>query len=105
MVARGHVRIDRKISLARPEEINRSIQESTRALISPEGWKLCLRDYDKNELYNLHSDPHERQNLFYRAESHEMIACLSNAIYRWQENSGDMLKGIRSGINLPPRTG
>lgn len=101
----GHVRVDRKTSLASPEEINRSIQESTRAVISPDGWKLCLRDYDKNELYNLRNDPDERQNLFYRAESHEMIAYLSNAIYRWQENSGDMLKGIGSGINLPPRTG
>jgi len=101
----GHARMDRKTSLASPEEINRCIQESTRAVISPDGWKLCLRDYDKNELYSLRDDPDERQNLFYRAESHEIIAHLSDAIYRWQETSGDMLQGIRSGFSVPRRTG
>lgn len=101
----GHVRMDRKTSLASPEEINRCIRESTRAVISPDGWKLCLRDFDKNELYNLRDDPDERQNLFYRGEGREAIAHLSNAIYRWQAMTNDALQSIRSTINLPSRTG
>jgi hypothetical protein len=62
---------------------NRCIRESTRAVISPDGWKLCLRDFDKSELYNLGNDPGERQNLFYRSEGREGIGHLRNAIYAW----------------------
>jgi arylsulfatase A-like enzyme len=101
----GHARLDRKTSLASTEEVNRCIHESTRAVISPDGWKLCLRDFDKNELYNLRDDPDERQNLFYRDDHHEAIASLANAIYDWQERTGDMLQGIRSPLHLPRRTG
>lgn len=101
----GHARMDRKTSLASPEEINRCVHESTRAVISPDGWKLCLRDFDRNELYNLRDDPSERQNLFYRGEAREAIAHLSNVIYGWQEKTGDMLQSIRSTISLPSRTG
>lgn len=101
----GHARLDRKTSLASSEEINRCIRESTRAVISPDGWKLCLRDFDKNELYNLRDDPNERQNLFYHDDSREITAHLANAIYDWQERTGDMLQGIRSTLQLPHRTG
>jgi arylsulfatase A-like enzyme len=92
----SHARMDRKTTLASLDEINRCIRESTRAVISPDGWKLCLRDLDKSELYNLRNDPGERQNLFYRSEGREAIGHLANAIYGWQEKTGDLLQSIRS---------
>ena len=70
----------------------RAMNESTRAAITPDDWKICLRDTDKNELYYLRSDPGELENLYYRAESKEVIARLSGQIHRWQEGVGDTLK-------------
>lgn len=101
----SHERLDRRTSLATAQDINRCMHESTRAVISPDGWKLCLRDFDRNELYNLKEDPGEQRNLFYRREGHEMAADLGDAIYRWQEVTGDVLPGLRSGVKAPPRTG
>ena len=54
--------------------------------------KLCLRDKDKNELYNLREDPDERHNLYYRSEQVEIIARLTDEIHRWQRRVGDTLK-------------
>jgi arylsulfatase A-like enzyme len=65
--------------------------ESTRAIVNPGGWKLCLRDKDKNELYNMRDDPQERQNLYYDHGHREVIADLTNQIHRWQESTGDSL--------------
>ena len=53
-----------KSKLADAETVERALSESTRAVISPDGWKLCLRDRDKNELYNLKADPGEKRNLY-----------------------------------------
>jgi arylsulfatase A-like enzyme len=78
--------------LANAKEIERVMQESSRAAISPEGWKLCLRDADKSELYDLRSDPHEQRNLFYLGEQKEMIARLSAEIHTWQEMVDDKLE-------------
>jgi arylsulfatase len=79
-------------NLASREEVNRAVSESTRALISPDGWKLCLRDQDKNELYNLRDDPEERRNLFYGGLQRPLIENLTGEIHRWQERTADTLK-------------
>jgi arylsulfatase A-like enzyme len=79
-------------TLAKPDEIQRALNESTRAAISSDGWKLCLRDADKNELYNLRSDPGELQNLYDRADHKDLITRLTNEIHHWQEAVGDTLK-------------
>ena len=66
--------------------------ESTRAAITPEGWKLCLRDKDKNELYNLRSDPHEQHNLFSASEQKDVVSRLGAEIRRWQKHAGDSVE-------------
>src|SRR4029077_19988060 len=48
-----------KTSLASRRLIKRAVAESSRTVISPDGWKLSLRDKDLNELYNLSDDPKE----------------------------------------------
>ena len=44
--------------------VKRAVDESTRTIVTPDGWKLCLRDKDLNELYNLNDDPFETRNLY-----------------------------------------
>ena len=78
--------------LGTKEDIKRCINESTRAVVSPEGWKLCLRDKDKNELYNLRDDPDERTNLYYKNVRPEIMSRLTGEINKWQESVGDSLK-------------
>lgn len=68
------------------------IAESTRAVITPDGWKLCLRDRDKNELYNLVIDPKEEHNLFYISEHRDVVDRLREEIHVWQAGAGDMLQ-------------
>jgi arylsulfatase A-like enzyme len=78
--------------LARRRMIHRAIEESTRTVVSPDGWKLCLRDKDLNELYNLKDDPFETRNLYSNARYASVISKLAGEIYRWQEATNDKLK-------------
>jgi len=78
--------------LASKEQIKECLLESTRAVVSPDGWKLCLRDKDKNELYNLRNDPDERHNLYYGQGQRELIDRLTHEIHLWQQRVGDTVK-------------
>jgi arylsulfatase A-like enzyme len=78
--------------LARRRLIKRAIEESTRTLVTAEGWKLCLRDKDSNELYNLKSDPFEASNLYPDAHYASLVSRLRTEIYRWQGTTNDKLK-------------
>lgn len=64
----------------------------SRAVITPEGWKLCLHDSDRNQLFNLAKDPGETTNLYDRAESRQIIRELDGHIRNWQERIGDSLQ-------------
>jgi hypothetical protein len=59
---------------------------------SPDGWKLCLRDKDLNELYNLNEDPCETRNLYSDAQYASVVSRFASEIYRWQEATSDKLK-------------
>ena len=78
--------------LASKQEIETCLRESTRAVVSPDGWKLCLRDKDKNELYNLRADPQEQRNLFSDNSYRDVLEKLRTEIYRWQDRVGDKLR-------------
>lgn len=78
--------------LARRWTIRRATKESTRAVVLPDGWKLCLRDKDRNELYDLKRDPIESQNLYYTSNHREVIARGHREIRRWQESVDDRVK-------------
>ena len=79
-------------TLASNKQIRNCLRESTRAVVSPDGWKLCLRDRDKNELYDLRGDPNETRNLFYQSGHRDTIAALSRRIRVWQRTVGDKLR-------------
>jgi arylsulfatase A-like enzyme len=73
-------------------EIKRAVAESTRTVISPDGWKLSLRNGDLNELYNLNDDPFETRNLYCDRQYASIISRCADDICRWQRTTGDKLK-------------
>ncbi len=86
----GAIRIKRGgTDLAGPEEIKRVKNESSRTVITPDGWKLVLSNADKSQLYNLRKDPSETKNLFYSGGYEEIVEKLRRKIHRWQKQVKD----------------
>ncbi|MHC4394965.1 MAG: sulfatase-like hydrolase/transferase [Planctomycetota bacterium] len=79
-------------SIASEEDIQRVRKEHTRAVISSDGWKLCLSDADKCQLFNLNNDPGETTNLFDSGHHRDVISRLMKKIYQWQEKVQDNIK-------------
>ncbi len=78
--------------LASKEELRRLENEHTRAVISPDGWKLCLSDSDKCQLFDLNKDPGENINLFDSGGHKDIITKLTTMIHKWQGTVGDKVK-------------
>jgi len=79
-------------SLASREELARLENEHTRTVVSPDGWKLCLSDADKCQLFNLQKDPGETTNLFDSGLYRDVIGRLTGKIHEWQESVNDKAK-------------
>jgi arylsulfatase A-like enzyme len=90
--APNRTKIKKGTKLARRRMIKRAVEESTRTIVSSDRWKLCLRDKDLNELYNLNDDPLETRNLYADRQYASVISQLADAIHRWQEITNDKLK-------------
>jgi len=90
--APNRTKIKKGSRLARRRMIKRAVEESTRALVAHDGWKLCLRDKDSNELYNLKDDPFEMRNLYSDPQYASVISRLASEIQHWQESANDKLK-------------
>jgi arylsulfatase A-like enzyme len=88
----NRTKIKKKTSLAPRRMIKRAINESTRTVISPDGWKLSLRDKDLNELYNLDDDPGETRNLYSDPRYAAIISRYTDEVHRWQERVNDGLR-------------
>src|SRR5438270_2077983 len=76
-------RLKKDTKLASRQQVQEAINESTRTVISPDGWKLSLRDKDQNELYNLNEDPQETRNVYYSGRHSKVIARCGDTIRRW----------------------
>jgi arylsulfatase A-like enzyme len=90
--APNRTKVKKGSRLARRRMIKRAVEESTRTLVSADGWKLCLRDQDLNELYSLNEDPFEMRNLYSDAEYASVVSRFTREIYRWQDATNDKLK-------------
>ena len=90
--APGKEKINKHTTLASKEQVKQALGEFTRAIVTADGWKLCLRDKDKNELYNLRDDPDERHNLYSDASQRETVQRLTEEVHRWQQRVGDTVK-------------
>jgi len=74
--------------LATVEEIIAAITDPVRTVITPDGWKLNCSPRGEHELYNVHRDPFETQNLV-GPEHAPLMQALADRIRRWQERTGD----------------
>jgi arylsulfatase A-like enzyme len=90
--APNRTKVKKGTKLARRRMVKRALEESTRTIVTPDGWKLCLRDKDLNELYNLKDDPQETCNLYADRQHASVISRLTGEIHRWQEITNDKLK-------------
>ena len=90
--APNRTKVRKGTKLARRRLVKRAVEESTRTIVTSDGWKLCLRDKDLNELYNQKDDPLETRNLYADRQYASMISRLSDEIHRWQESTNDKLK-------------
>jgi arylsulfatase A-like enzyme len=90
--APNRTKVKKGTSLARRRMVKRAVEESTRAVVTREGWKLCLRDKDSNELYNLNDDPWETHNLYENRQYAPVISRLTGEIHRWQESANDKFR-------------
>jgi arylsulfatase A-like enzyme len=90
--APNRTKVKKGTSLAPRRMIKRAVDESTRTVVSSDGWKLCLRDKDLNELYNLSDDALETRNLYSDRQYASVISRYASEIYRWQESTNDKLK-------------
>ena len=90
--APNRTKVKKGSRLARRRIIKRAVEESARTIVSPDGWKLCLRDKDLNELYNLKDDPFETRNLYSDPRCASVISRLAGEIYNWQQSANDKLR-------------
>ena len=90
--APNRTKVKKGSRLARRRMIKRAVEESTRTLVSSDGWKLCLRDKDLNELYNVNEDPFETRNLYSDPQYAGVVSRFTTEIYRWQDATNDGLK-------------
>ena len=90
--APGHEPARKHTALASDDEEKKAWAESTRAIVTADGWKLCLRDKDRNELYSLREDPDERKNLYSDSSQRDTVKRLTDEIHQWQQRVGDTLK-------------
>jgi arylsulfatase A-like enzyme len=90
--APNRTKVVKGTSLAPRRAVKRAIDESTRTVVSSDGWKLSLRDKDLNELYNLNADPWETRNLYSDRQYASVISRFTDEIRRWQESTNDKLK-------------
>lgn len=71
----------------------KSLQEIySRAVVSPDGWKLNLTDCDRHQLFDLRNDPYETRNLYYTDRHQDVIARLTRRIHEWQASIGDKVR-------------
>jgi len=90
--APNRTKVKKGSRLARRRVIKRAVEESTRTVISRDGWKLCLRDKDLNDLYSLTNDPFETRNVYADPGCASVISRLTGEIHRWQGETIDKLK-------------
>jgi arylsulfatase A-like enzyme len=62
-----------------------------RTVVAPDGWKLSIHVADRNQLFNLRTDPGETTNVYDVPENQPVIRRLTERITAWQAQVGDEL--------------
>jgi len=71
---------------------------SSRAIITQDGWKLCIHTSDRNQLFHIAKDPGEKENLYTRTENMPRIRRMEKQLLAWQ-------KIVHDDLSLPPPEG
>ncbi|MDA0347903.1 MAG: sulfatase-like hydrolase/transferase [Verrucomicrobia bacterium] len=74
------------------EEAEKAVNVNTRAVVSPEGYKLCLSDKDKSQLYDLNKDPGETQNVYSQRDYASRVSSMTRELESWQESIEDPIE-------------
>ncbi|HCL27748.1 MAG TPA: hypothetical protein DIC52_04845 [Candidatus Latescibacteria bacterium] len=73
-------------------EINRSMAQPLRTVISAQRWKLNLYCSGLGELYDLNTDPHEQRNLYGQSAQQSRLRDLTGRLRTWQQEVGDTVE-------------
>jgi hypothetical protein len=71
------------------EEAIAALSDTTRTVITQDGWKFNWSQMGRHELYDLNKDPGETMNLSREPERLERSAELTDRIRQWQQKTGD----------------
>ncbi|MFW5893759.1 MAG: sulfatase [Verrucomicrobiota bacterium] len=75
-------------------EIARVWTDPVRTIISADGWKFNYSPLGFHELFNLHNDPNEFENLYGNDETKAIAAELKRRIRHWQEEVNDTCEDV-----------
>ncbi|MEE9462978.1 MAG: sulfatase-like hydrolase/transferase, partial [Bacteroidales bacterium] len=65
---------------------------SSRCIVSPDGYKLTLSNGDKSFLFDLNKDPGETENVIGKKEYRDVVQRLYREILDWQARTADSLQ-------------
>ncbi|MCK5136776.1 MAG: sulfatase-like hydrolase/transferase [Bacteroidales bacterium] len=74
-----------------PERLSRAFYNSSRCVVSPDGYKLTVSRGDKSFLFDLNNDPMETTNVIGEESYAPVVERLFQEILQWQERTGDTL--------------
>ncbi len=74
------------------QDVDRVKDAPIRTVTTQDGWKLCLCERDKSQLFDLNSDPYETHNLFGEEGHADRVRDLAQRIRAWQKTVKDEVK-------------
>jgi arylsulfatase A-like enzyme len=74
------------------EEAKKVHDSAIRTVITQDGWKLCLSERDRHQLFNLEKDPYETTNIYDQKKQSKKIEQLKKLIRQWQEKVQDPVR-------------
>ena len=74
-----------------PDELENAFNNSSRCVLSPDGFKLTVSRGDKSFLFDLNEDPLETTNVIGEEFYAPVVEELFNEILEWQKRTGDTL--------------
>ncbi|MGI5819664.1 MAG: sulfatase-like hydrolase/transferase [Armatimonadota bacterium] len=87
------------------QEAWRAFTARVRTIITPTGWKFNCSPLGEHELYNLHQDPGETENLIDDPAVTELVADLYERLLAWQQETEDDAHLGSDPRRRRPRTG
>ncbi len=75
-----------------PQDVDRVKDAPIRTVITQDGWKLCLCERDRSQLFDLNTDSYETRNIYGEKSHADRVRDLSGRIRVWQKTVKDEVK-------------